>query len=266
MNSAINCSAARDTLELARPPETDAAAAEQAAQHVGGCPACQTAIPLRQHWDARLGPAIRDVSVPAGLKDRLLASLAAAPTVPTAQSTITTTAPILAARAPARRNRLKILAGGIAAACVLVAVGATVWLLKPVPPDLALETVTLQALSADQTQWSAFQKFQRKVPLALPGTMVVPDRKTGPMRFAQVDVAVYVFHIPERGKPPAEVRLLIMPTASVIDRPAAERFLAGPTPYKQGYRTTSWVEGKLTFVCCTTGGEQVLQQLQHRSA
>src|SRR5205085_10172957 len=53
--------------------------AERAAihDHVGQCPDCSAIAQLHQHTDDVLGPLVRDLPAPAGLKERILAKVSA---------------------------------------------------------------------------------------------------------------------------------------------------------------------------------------------
>ncbi len=83
----MNCRTARETLDVARLPEgsphetsgdeLQGPTINEAARHVNGCPACQTAVRLREQIDARIGQLCRDVPVPACLRERLLSRLEA---------------------------------------------------------------------------------------------------------------------------------------------------------------------------------------------
>ena len=71
----MNCQTARQTLELLRPVENASSASDEAEQHVRYCLDCQDAVRAQQQLDLRIGRVCRDVSVPVGLKERLLAGL-----------------------------------------------------------------------------------------------------------------------------------------------------------------------------------------------
>src|SRR5690242_15755148 len=75
----MDCRTARLLLDYARPapaelPGGDAAALEG---HLTACPECEALARAERQADDRLGRAVRDVPVPDGLRDRLLARLGA---------------------------------------------------------------------------------------------------------------------------------------------------------------------------------------------
>lgn len=75
----MDCKTARLLLDYARPapaelPGGDAAAVEG---HLTACPECEAAARAERQVDDHLGRAVRDVPVPDGLRDRLLARLRA---------------------------------------------------------------------------------------------------------------------------------------------------------------------------------------------
>ncbi len=94
----MNCLTARETLDLIRPQEAplyDAegnelplATIDEAARHVKGCPACQTAVRRRERIDERIGQLSRELPVPEGLQERLLG---AAESLPPSARTLTVT-------------------------------------------------------------------------------------------------------------------------------------------------------------------------------
>ncbi len=73
----MDCKAARYLLDFARPQGHDLDAADRAAldAHLANCQECDSLARAERQFDAHLGEAIRDVPVPAGLKDRLLSRL-----------------------------------------------------------------------------------------------------------------------------------------------------------------------------------------------
>lgn len=75
----MNCQIARLLLPFARPSSTDLNAAERklVETHLAACLECAAIARDERSWDERLGPAMRNVPIPEGLKDRLLARLAA---------------------------------------------------------------------------------------------------------------------------------------------------------------------------------------------
>jgi hypothetical protein len=75
----MDCDTARLLLELARTHASDlgAAEADELQQHLGRCPGCSARDSAGRRLDERLGGAMRQVEVPEGLRDRVLARLEA---------------------------------------------------------------------------------------------------------------------------------------------------------------------------------------------
>jgi len=73
----MDCKASRQLMEVCRPDSADAAELELAglAEHLEECPACEAVFRATSQADRRIGQAMRDVPVPARLKERLLMSL-----------------------------------------------------------------------------------------------------------------------------------------------------------------------------------------------
>ncbi len=73
----MDCKTARLLLNFDRArPELDRPEADALAAHLADCPECLSISQSERNIDAHLGRAIRDVSVPDGLRDRLLSRLA----------------------------------------------------------------------------------------------------------------------------------------------------------------------------------------------
>jgi hypothetical protein len=73
----MDCRTARYLLEFARPGTNDLDAADRAALdgHLAICPDCDALARAERRLDEHIGEAVRDVPIPAGLKDRLLTNL-----------------------------------------------------------------------------------------------------------------------------------------------------------------------------------------------
>ena len=60
-------------------------------------------------------------------------------------------------------------------------------------------------------------------------------------------------------------RLLIIPVASLADRPASTVYLSGSLRYVDRFAATWWVEGQFAYACClTTAEEEAFRSLQPR--
>src|SRR5437899_263959 len=73
----MDCRTARQLLDFARPrrPELDAAELEELEAHLADCPDCGPLAQAERQIDSRLGQAMRAVSVPEDLRNRLLTRL-----------------------------------------------------------------------------------------------------------------------------------------------------------------------------------------------
>lgn len=74
----MDCQHARETLDAARPDRSDWDAPElrSAVEHLDRCDECQEVVEYRRQFDRRIEVAMREVTVPAGLQERLLAAVA----------------------------------------------------------------------------------------------------------------------------------------------------------------------------------------------
>jgi hypothetical protein len=129
----MDCGLAREQLEGARPDSGDREdpALEAAFAHVDACPACAEVVEFRREFDRHAGRVIRDVSVPAGLKERLLAA------------TELSAQPAPADAPPTRPSRRKVLIATTSAAALLIAAGVA-WVIGHGTPA-ALAMADLQA-------------------------------------------------------------------------------------------------------------------------
>jgi hypothetical protein len=305
----MNCLTARQTLELARPAEPapdayDKGAVDEASRHVDACPACQTAVRRQKQFDAKVGAMVRDVPVPADLKARLMARLEASAQIQSDEQTaiaaatngaasITTGAgaiPVASQSSPAavppparsrgKSRRRWLSAAALAAACVVAGFGT--WSLWPAQPSIDPHDVAgrlaKDGIDSDHwpefvrfaSGWPEFVRFARGPALRLPATMITQPLALAPRKLDTLDVAVYFFTLPGRGKTTLAGRLAVIPKRYVNPRdlPLSTSFLVGATPeYRNGFCITSWVEGEFVYVLCLTGSEDELHRLvPNRSA
>jgi hypothetical protein len=259
----MNCRTARQTLELYRTEESDAAQRDAAVRHVEDCDSCQVAVRHQELLDLKIGRMCCDVPVPAGLKDRLLSRLAlqaAAGDSPAASSESgIERAALPAVRAARRWGRRRIVSTALASA-TLVAAALGVWfVVRPPAPQINLDEVVEHVLT-DPTapdQLPVFTSFSGSLPLRLPATMDSP-KFVGPSRqLPDHDVAIYFFSLRK-----VAGRLIVIPRRSVRDGLPIATSFPGAIAYRRGYRTTAWVEGEFVYVCCLSDGPVDFHPLQ----
>jgi putative zinc finger protein len=149
----MDCTTARLLLECARPnaAELDAAEADALERHLAGCPACDRLARDRRRTDDALGRAMRQVQVPAGLREQVLHRLDRE-------------------RAAWHRRRIGRALRWVAAAAavVLLSWGGWLWLAAR-PPRLDPEYSWKQANDAQPNKAEVEEAFRRlDVPMAAP--------------------------------------------------------------------------------------------------
>lgn len=143
----MDCELAREQLDAARPDTGDRedSALEAAFAHADACPACAEVVEFRREFDRQAGRVIRDVPVPAGLKERLLAAaeISAQPSVVRAP----------ADQRSARYSRRKVFVAVTSAAALLLAAAGTWLFTHDAPAPLAMSDV--QAFWASRIEHGA---------------------------------------------------------------------------------------------------------------
>lgn len=282
----MNCLTARETLDLIRPQnsgvtdegsvidtdgnELSVASIDEAARHVKTCPTCQMAVRRREQFDERIGQLMRDVPIPAGQRDRLLARLshesrAVAETGSPPSAVVPVPGSDVAGK-PAIRSRRRLMVSAVAACFVTAACIGVSWQMLKRAPLLRVDEITGIALEVKAADLPAFAQFKGGLGVQFPKTMKTPSvmqslrRLVGPP-LGEREIAVYFFmHSNDRGgKFPG--RLVVVPAALVKDLPGASSF-PGQTLYRQGFCTAAWVEGNFVYLCCVEGGERELLLLR----
>lgn len=147
----MDCKTARLLLEFARPMELAGNDADALQQHLARCPECAALAQSEQQFDEQMGPAMRNVPVPAGLRARLLDRLAR----------------------ERRRGRRRWLARGAAVAAALLLAASAGWLgLRPQPrridvEQLCWEEIARQSASPEQQVEPWYRERGHAVSLAL---------------------------------------------------------------------------------------------------
>ena len=227
----------------------------QAAAHLRTCPACRAVVGRRRRLDREISQAMRDVRLPEGLKERLLAAVAHTErpdpqplALPPAQTT------------PAAR-RLRRLIASLAACALFTILGWSGYQLARVSPlelNQIISQVTLDAVS---------QAESAAVPVApLPRMMQLPQGLRGatPRRLLlsnQQAVDAYPFVIRGHAGGTVEACLLVIPLEAVESPPSETVFLQAPAVYRNRMSSTAWVEENRLYICFVVGHEADLRQL-----
>ena len=265
----MDCQSALEILEAARPDSGDRDAPELtvAAAHVETCSRCAELVNATRNLDRQIGRALRDVEVPAGLRQRLLTVTSAAdPKAPSVISDRSAVSP--------RPNRRTWLRRVTVAACCL-AVGTGLWFfLRPAGPIYSLDELRQLAADADFETLPFFSgHFQALLPPD--GHWQTPylqlSRQAGglPATATEHRAAVYSFRVPVEQTRYVPGVLLVIPAASVETPPSATTFDAAVADQKYvvsnsgtEYETVSWTRDGLVYVVAVGAGAGALESLQ----
>lgn len=282
----MTCEEAREQLEAARPDSGDFDEPElvDASSHVRDCPECRAVLHRRERFDRRVGRAMRDVPVPAGLKSRLLEALqrarADSGSSPAHDQAADGAAPDEAAstgRAGRERSsRRKLLVKFALAACAAAAVLFVVVRSNRTAPEPLL---TLDDVLASATlDGSALPAFDGNFKAPLPGGVWRDPSRFAFRPSAAGDLtgddgfhraALYEFRI--RSPRGGSIRgvLLVVPKERLQDPPAAptinlERtdvYARRPSGQYHAFSWTSESDG-VVYVCFVPAGGESLKALR----
>jgi len=264
--------------ELGGPPLESASPAELSEElnaarlHVASCPSCARITEQRGQLDRRIGMVMRDVPVPASLRERLLSALAQ-----TGDAAHRVEVHAVARKAEStqlqrrtdRRFWLQLTVGLCAALCV----AAFFWNQSKPPKaeHLALRDIR-DRVPVVLDNLDPFQgNFEPELP---------PDGwNSGGIRFEETVVG---FHRDSRGRHLAAVRefsfrnregellrgvLVIIPRSVLDDAPAAQFFSAsGSTEYlrrdERTFATVAWSQNEFAYVCFVPAENDALESLE----
>lgn len=294
----MDCRTVLDLLELPAPAdpvdEADLRRAE-ALSHVAECPTCAATRGLRERFDRRIGRTLRDVPLPAGLRNDLLAALAAAETdvpesaadgVPVANGAPVAVAEAVAtiptadrlvpvATAPAGRRRwlrtLIVGASVLAAAGVLGAIGW--WRIRDAAEPVVDLAEVRRELAArfDELPQAETAGLAETIPLptyAWPSRAVAfdPTARAWTRPEGRTLGTVYRFEIREPGRAPVSAAILALPADRVLPLPAARHLAATGTEYvmtaEARFATAAWQDGDVVYVCLVRSGGDTLDRLR----
>ena len=194
----------------------------------------------------------RDMPIPRGLKERLLARIGELATSTPAASTATHA---VAAVVGSRRRWFGMASLTVAS---MIAVGIGTWSLWPARPVVDVEEITGLMTAADPAKLAEFTTFAGGLAPQPPRTMLTGLVDRPPRRLGDFEAAIYFFKLGGR-----DGRLAVIPRRFVKagGLPTATSLLSGSILSRPGFFTTAWVEGDFVYVCCLSGGENALHKL-----
>ena len=282
----MDCLTTQRTLDLLRPGHSAQELAEaeeaipapiaaEARSHLTGCELCQGVVARHLRFDARVGEAFRNVPVPMGLRERLIAAVQTAELAQSASQigSLATAEPVGAETAtnsnpqplPTRENprvpgqRRRFWFKQLAACALLLITGFAGWSWFT-PKRVPIEQL-VQATTAANLDPAALVAYSRSA--ALPQDLWVPttvDRD--PARELVVNgvpAAIRFFKVLNRKRVAIPVRLVAVPRSSVqfaVNSPGAGRIA-----YVGSWAVWTWSEGNTQFVVALEGGEGELMRL-----
>ena len=276
---AMDCQTALKILEVARPGSDDLSDPDlaAAAEHVESHADCRDEFLRRQNLDRQIGQVMRDVPVPAGLKERLLVGLVGYGKHSDGENTddaavAPTVEPETQTAGLHRRTWFRVLVS--TAACLLA--GVIVWQLVPSEPK-TFSRFDLHDEAADKIAGGSFvfdglDDFSNVGGVRLPaGWDAVIDSKpkayTGEIQ-GSAAVAVYRFSFTDRRNRPVTGYVLVLPADRVTaaSKPRAESAISARQVYPAGFISLSWTWGKLVYVCFVLriGDGDAVEELKER--
>lgn len=277
----MNCQTARAALEwVARPnelpPEFDASSVSE---HLKSCEDCGVLARQRQHFDATVGHAMREVAIPSGLREQLLMNL-------TSQ---TSTSIPESAGEPAVMPRESRSAAGwrmtrrvALTACSLMVVAALLWLyvarsLPQLPLD-ALHSRFAALIGTSAEHKTLFTAFEGGQPARLPRNHLRVGELSDPREYSVLApeaawprkqsrlAAVYFFKITSRPRTIPGI-LVVLPSEALepASVPREASFLESGAKQVADAHVSAWTEGPLTYLCYVRGTERDLALLRQRS-
>lgn len=270
----MNCHDALEFLESARPSSEDRFDPELAAasDHLENCSDCASLFASRESLDRRIGRVMRDVPVPAGLRDRIFeaAGVSISETVPKVVPAAKTVAP------PQTRSRRRFLHALVGVSIAAAAVVTGVMFLMPgdPPPDTRL---TLDDLRDNTTlQFAKLSPFNGDFKPKPPGGLwqhrieFKPTVKGDlPDKQGKHRVAMYGFTIHNADGTKHEGIVLAIPTDQLVDPPSettinTRRNDVYARRSDGNWHMFSWrsKDETVTYVCYLKTSDNALESLQ----
>jgi hypothetical protein len=252
----MDCGLAREQLDAARPDSGDRedSALEAAFAHVDACPACAEVVEFRREFDRQVSRVVRDVSIPDGLRERLLAA--------GERSVQPLAAP--ANKSPTHRGRRKVLVAVTSAAVLLLAAGGAWLFTHDGPAPLAMSKVqdywsshiesgaTLASLPAFDGSFDATIQDGRWA-----SSMSAPPLGADIDGDGRHDAAVYAF-------PSGSGFLVVVEPGRVNDVPQAASALSAQKSYRPVPNVAWTLDGQVYLCYVEQGGPRALDAVLSR--
>jgi hypothetical protein len=273
----MDCRTTLEILDAARPDSNDLREPEfaKALEHLEICPRCSQIVRHRQELDEQIGGIVRDVLVPVGLRERLLAVLqhtraklrtdageAASSAASSAESPARPEAAPDSAEAvvPMSRTsrRMWLRKAAAAAACVLAGLGT--W--------YVVEMQSRGSVTLAQLRESAPFSLS-ELPIFDGNFKAIPPHgwsSSGRLRLSRSvrglslsgrnrhEAALYSIYVSGTEGAAAAGVLLVIPAREVRSRPQASNFSAGNVSYVGTYATVAWADADFVYVCFVKSG------------
>ncbi|MDB5334745.1 MAG: hypothetical protein JWN70_364 [Planctomycetaceae bacterium] len=269
----MKCDEIRAQLSLIRPDSSDADQGEFAPvlEHLQQCADCQAYWEIQQQTERELGRAIRNVSVPADFKARLMAQLTTAIAAPTATSvspeTVTTetslpttiTQPLPRTRPADHAWTRRRAATVTSAALLLLAFGS--WFFLNTPRQAQLSFSDLIALSESPAAGAA-PAFQQSFEPVLPSDIWMPNGTRAAsaksvQHQGQEIGALFKYDALGRKSLRAVLMVINLERTTVSNLPAVgSSFVTAAVDYPlpKMYATRVWRVGQNLYVCYVRSG------------
>lgn len=263
----MDCRSALELLEIVRPESRDVTEPDVSAAvaHVDACPRCRSTIAGRDALDVKIARTMQDVPIPAGLKERLLAT-----SIPSSEDdfgasqlefeeTGCVAQPVIVHESKQRGSSRRVwLQGAVAcaAACLCVVIG--LWRFGYFEPaKLTLDelrgsaTLDLADLPAFAGDFAAERpgfgwRASSDVDVATQARGFFPAGK-------RHQVALFEFRFRVKRNSLVRGALMAVPAALLADPPQDKSFDPGNVQYvatgNGTFPTVAWREGDLVYVC-----------------
>ncbi|MEX1231726.1 MAG: hypothetical protein WEB58_15870 [Planctomycetaceae bacterium] len=290
----MDCREAQRILDAAQADARDLWEPEvaPAAVHLKTCRDCQLSLRKKNRFDHAFGVAVRDVAVPAGLKQRMLAAIAAdspggssshsfgdEPVESKAESLVAlkeetpvveTSAVQDSIASPTMRVRRRRFGWISTAALMLLAALGAFWFWPAGGEPVALDELLSGFAVQGQYQTPFDENFAVKLPAE--GWDSKRLKIDGPFGYAtanarQDQAAVYRFQLASR-RQPLQGKLVVIPLSRVANPPRTSTIfeVTAESSSDGSYSHAAWTEGEFVFVCYVDGHAGKFSALQQALA